>query len=42
MIKENVEQYIEIAANGQKIYRKYTIGDEAADLFMNQFQKLLS
>tara|TARA_X000000950_G_scaffold289477_1_gene413959 strand:- start:4812 stop:5876 length:1065 start_codon:yes stop_codon:yes gene_type:complete len=42
IIKENVEQYIEIAANGQKIYRKHTIGDEAADLFMNQFQKLIS
>ena len=42
MIRENIEQYKEVAANGQNIYKKYTIGEEAADLFMTQFQKLIS
>ena len=42
MIKKNKEKYKEIAIDGQKNYRKYTTGKDAADLFMKQFQKLIS
>ena len=42
MIIKNNEKYKEIAVNGQKIYKKYTSGKDAADLFINQFKKLIS
>ena len=42
MIKNNYNKYMDIAVNGQKIYRKFTTGKDAADLFMEQFQKLIS
>ena len=42
MIKNNYTKYMDIASNGQKIYRKFTTGKDAADLFMEQFQKLIS
>ena len=42
MIKNNYNKYMDIAVNGQKIYRKFTIGKDASDLFMEQFQKLIS
>ena len=42
MIKNNYTKYMDIAVNGQKIYRKFTTGKDAADLFMEQFQKLIS
>ena len=41
MIKKNKKKFKEIATNGQKIYRRYTTGNDAGELFMEQFKKLI-
>ena len=41
-VESNYEKFKEIAVNGQELYKRYTIGNKAYELFVKHFEDLVS